>query len=479
MIADDQLAFTSAASLQDLYRSKEVSPVEVIDLYINRIDMLNGELNAFLECSFDKARENAQVAEREIYSGTHTGSLQGIPIGIKDLELTKDIRTTSGSLIYKDRIPKSDSIVVKRLKSAGAIILGKTNTPEFGLLGETKNLLGDHCRNPWDISKTAGGSSGGSASAIAAGLCPIATGSDGGGSIRIPASFTGTYGIKPTQGRVARPSLTPPISSHTSQSGPMARTVKDCAILFQVMAGHDPDDIFSLTGEVPDFIDAAQKGSTAGVQGLKIGWTPDFGFAKVESEVRSICEKAAKSFELLGCNVEDSDFEIEDPFFPWLTLFSTASLAMNAEYWPDRAREMTDYVKETYEIAGCLSAVDFSKGVANIQTIRTALNRQFERFDLLISPTMAVPPYDCGSPPRAVDGYDVDGSWACLPFTYPINSAGYPAASIPAGMTEKGLPVGLHIIGKFGDEETIIRASAAFESANPWANLYPEISLNL
>jgi len=269
------------------------------------------------------------------------------------------------------------------------------------------------------------------------------------------------------------------MSSHTSQSGPMARTVKDCAILFQVMAGHDPDDIFSLTGEVPDFIDAAQKGSTSGVQGLKIGWTPDFGFAKVESEVRSICEKAAKSFELLGCNVEDSDFEIEDPFFPWLTLFSTASLAMNAEYWPDRAREMTDYVKETYEIAGCLSAVDFSKGVANIQTIRTALNRQFERFDLLISPTMAVPPYDCGSPPRAVDGYDVDGSWACLPFTYPINSAGYPAASIPAGMTEKGLPVGLHIIGKFGDEETIIRASAAFESANPWANLYPEISLNL
>ena len=478
MTTDDQLAFTYVVKLQELYWGKKLSPVETTTLLINRIEKLNGKLNAFLECSFDNAMESARVAEKEIYSGVHTGLLQGIPIGIKDLELTKDLKTTSGSLIHKDFIPDSDSVVVKRIKSAGAIILGKTNTPEFGLLGETKNLLGDHCRNPWNNSKTAGGSSGGSAAAIASGMCPVASGSDGGGSIRIPASFTGTYGIKPTQGRVPRPNLIPPISSHTSQPGPMARSVKDCALLFQVMAGHDSNDIFSLTDKVPNFIKASEKGSSVGIQGLKMGWTPDFGFAKVDPQILSICEKAARSFESLGCSVENSDFQIEDPFMSWLTLFSTGSLASNAQYWPDRSGEMTDYARDIYGLASNFTAADFSRGVANIQTIRNELNRQFEEFDVLLSPTMAVPPYDCGEPPTMIDGKHTEGSWECLPFTYPINSAGYPAASIPAGMTKDGLPVGLHIIGKFADEETVIRVSAAFEAAYPWAHLYPTDKMN-
>ena len=475
MALDDSFAFKSIKEIQNLYKEKQLSPVEMTELYIDRIQKLNGKLNAYLTYSFEHAIDKAKLAEKEIQSGNNKGLLHGIPVAVKDLELTKGIRTTSGSLIYKNRIPDSDSIVVERLKANNAIILGKTNTPEFGLLGETKNLLGDHCRNPWNIEKTSGGSSGGSGAAVVAGMCSVATGSDGGGSIRIPASFTGVYGIKPTQGRIPRPGLNPPLSSHTAQAGPMSRSIMDSAILFQVMAGYDSRDIFSLTETIPNFTAAAESGSKNGISGMKVGWTPDYGYAKVDPEVLSICEKAANAFQSLGCSVSLSDFSIDDPFLPWLTLFGTSSLSSNLEFWPNRADEMADYTQETYKLASNFSAADFSRGVGNIQTIRTELDKEFEKFDILLSPTMAVPPYDCGQPPREINDHKLDGSWGCLPFTYPINSAGYPAASIPAGMTDNGLPVGLHVIGKFGDEETIIKASAAFESAHPWSDLRPQI----
>ena len=474
---DESLAFVDSVELLSLYSNREVSPVEVTELYIDRIERLNGKLNAFLECTFEQARQRAIEAEAEITKGKIKSHLLGVPLGIKDLEFTAGIRTTGGSLIFEDRIPDMDSIVVERIKSAGAVILGKTNTPEFGLLGETRNRLGEDCRNPWDMSKTPGGSSGGAAAALASGMCALATGSDGGGSIRIPASFTGIYGLKPTQGRVPRyPVLYPPISNQTSQSGPMARSVRDCALLLQVMAGHDPRDVSSLRSDVPDFVSAAKRGATNGLEGLKIGWTSDFGYANVDPEVLSICESAAKSFDDLDCALHESGFTIEDPFESWMVLFSTMSLATNGDYWPERAGDMTDYAQRTYRIGESLKAADFSRALANVDTIRLALEEQFDEFDLLLSPTMAVPPYQCGNPPRAINGADVDGSWACLPFTYPINSAGNPAASIPAGMTSSGLPVGLHIIGRVGDEETVLEASAAFEMAKPWSHLRPNVS---
>ena len=330
---DESLAFVDSVELLSLYSNREVSPVEVTELYIDRIERLNGKLNAFLECTFEQARQRAIEAEAEITKGKIKSHLLGVPLGIKDLEFTAGIRTTGGSLIFEDRIPDMDSIVVERIKSAGAVILGKTNTPEFGLLGETRNRLGEDCRNPWDMSKTPGGSSGGAAAALASGMCALATGSDGGGSIRIPASFTGIYGLKPTQGRVPRyPVLYPPISNQTSQSGPMARSVRDCALLLQVMAGHDPRDVSSLRSDVPDFVAAAKRGATNGLEGLKIGWTSDFGYANVDPEVLSICESAAKSFDDLDCALHESGFTIEDPFESWMVLFSTMSLATNGDY---------------------------------------------------------------------------------------------------------------------------------------------------
>ena len=469
---DESLAFMSTADLRKLILEKKISPIEITDLYIQRIENLNGTLNAFLTCTFDGARHSAAKAEKEIMSGRNAGLLHGVPIAIKDLEMTKGIRTTSGSTVYRDRVPSEDSVVVERIKSAGAVILGKTNTPEFGLLGETRNNLGDDCRNPWNIVKTSGGSSGGSAAAVASGMCSLATGSDGGGSIRIPASFTGTYGIKPTQGRVPRyPEPIPPLSNQTSQPGPIGRSMEDCALLMQVIAGYDSRDASSIRSKVPDFMSSIE----SDIDGLRLGWTSDFGYANVEPEVLQICREAASFYKSLGATVDDSDFCIDDPFEQWYALFSVKSMASNHDIWPTRGDEMTEYTKQTYKYAQQVTAADFSRALGRVDLIKDKLRDHFDKYDLLLSPTMAVQPFDCGIPPRVINDIDTDGSWACLPFTYPINLAGNPASSIPIGLTQAGLPVGLQIVGPFGAEEMVIAASSAFEKSGYWSSQIPPI----
>ena len=291
---ETSLAFTSATEIRRLFLNKELSPVELTRLFLDRIDAIDGQLNSYLTISAEEALDLAREAEKAMMNGIDKGPLHGVPVSIKDLEMTKGTRTTGGSLIYRDRIPTADSTVVERIRAAGAIILGKTNTPEFGLLGHTQNLLGDHCRNPWNTELTTGGSSGGAGSSLAAGLCSLATGSDGGGSIRIPASFCGIYGIKPTQGRVPLyPGISGPVTvNHFSQSGPMSRTVEDSALLLQVMAGHDLRDVNTLRDKPGDYL-AAMKRS---VEGLKIAWSPDFGYAAVDQEVARICKESALLF---------------------------------------------------------------------------------------------------------------------------------------------------------------------------------------
>ena len=235
---DQNLAFEPATVIGGLIKSKELSPVEITKLYLERIEKLDSNLNSYLTVTADTALRAAQIAEDKVLNGDELGALHGIPISIKDLQMTKGIRTTGGSLAYKDRIPEADCAVVERVLEAGAIMLGKTNSPEFGLLGANENRLGDSCRNPWDVNRTSGGSSGGAGASIVAGLTSLATGGDGGGSIRIPASFNGIYGIKPTQGRVSSFSGVPasPLANYTSQQGPLTRTVKDSALLLQVIA---------------------------------------------------------------------------------------------------------------------------------------------------------------------------------------------------------------------------------------------------
>ena len=309
----DDLAFAPAWQVREQIASKEISPLELVDLFLDRIETLNPKLNAYLRVTSEEARIQAAAAEKAVIRGDELGLLHGVPVSIKDLEATKGIPTTFGSAVFKGYVPNEDSLVVERIRQAGAIVLGKSNTPEFGLSGANENLLGDACRNPWNPGRTSGGSSGGAGAALAAGLCSLASGSDGGGSIRIPSSFCGVFGIKPTQWRVPRyggvRDAKPP-ANQFSQSGSMARSVKDAAILLQILSGYDSRGPLSLRGEVPDFV----SGLESGVREFRLGWSPDFGYSAVDPEVVELTSAAAMRFEQLGCEVEEARVDLEDPF---------------------------------------------------------------------------------------------------------------------------------------------------------------------
>ena len=471
---DEKLAFAPASELKGLIATKKVSPVELTELYFERIDRLDSSLNSYLTLTRDEAMETAKAAEQAVVRGDELGPLHGLPISIKDLEMTKGIRTTGGSLAFTDRVPVEDSIVAERVRNAGAVILGKTNTPEFGLLGETRNRLGDHCRNPWNVERTSGGSSGGAGAAVVSGLCALATGSDGGGSVRIPASFCGVYGIKPTQGRVPRyaSASAPIIANQTSQSGPMSRTVEDSAMLLQVLAGHDSRDPSSLRDAPPDFVAALERD----IKGLRIAWSPDYGYAAVDPEVAEISSRAAQSFAELGCEIDDAPLKLDDPFEPFWTIFSTNAYASYGGLLDSNRDKLTEYGLECIENGSRVSGGEYAKAVGHIDKLKEQFADLFDDYDLLLSPTMAVPAFPVGQPPGSIDGDDVNPFWGYLPFTFPINMIGHAAASVPCGFSSDGMPIGLHIVGRRGAEETVIAASAAFERAKPWADARPAVS---
>ena len=471
---DERLAFAPATELRELIASKQVSPVEVTGLYFDRIERLDSQLNSYLTVTRDEGMEMAKAAEKAVVRGDDLGLLHGLPISIKDLEMSRGIRTTGGSLAFKDRVPDEDSIVVERVRRAGAVILGKTNTPEFGLLGQTYNRLGDHCRNPWNTERTTGGSSGGAGASVIAGLCSLATGSDGGGSIRIPASYCGVYGIKPTQGRVPRYSgaAAPVVANQTSQSGPMTRTVRDSALLLQVLAGHDRRDASSLRETPPDLLAALDRDA----RGLRVAWSPDYGYAAVDPEVVGVASRAAQVFEELGCAVEDSDLSLDSPFDAFWPIFSTNAFVSTGSLLESQADQLTDYARECIKYGATVTGADYARAIGYIDRLKSQFADLFDRFDLLLSPTMAVPAFPVGEPPGEIGGKEVHAFWGYLPFTYPINMIGHAAASIPAGFSADGMPIGLQIVGRAGAEETVIAASAAFEAARPWIQHRPQVS---
>ena len=473
---DDNLAFTPATELRQLIATKQVSPVELSELYFGRIEKLDSKLNSYLTLNRDEAMQTARAAEEAVVRGDLLGPLHGVPISIKDLELTKGIRTTGGSLVFKDRVPAEDLALVERVRNAGAVILGKTNTPEFGMLGANENRLGDDCRNPWNPERTSGASSGGAGSALAAGLCALATGSDGGGSIRIPSSFCGVYGIKPSLGRVSRYSVAtaPVIGNLLSQSGPMSRTVRDSALLLQVLAGHDRRDPGSLREVPADYLAAADRD----VRGLRIAWSPDYGYAPVEPEVTEVTARAARVFEELGCSVEEAGLILESPFDPWWTLFSTNAYAAYGELLDRSPDELTWYARMCIEAGKGVSGADYAKALGQRDRMMAKMTDLFEEYDLLLSPTMPLAAFPVREYPQEIGGEAPypDPAWGFVPFTHPINTVGNPAASIPCGFTSDGMPIGLHIVGRTRDEETVISASAAFEQARPWIHHRPPVS---
>ena len=474
-MADDELAFTPASDLLRLIAAKEVSPVELTELYFSRIDRLDSQLNSYLLLTRDQAMRDARAAEEALMRSDDLGPLHGLPIAIKDSQMTAGVTTTSGSLLFKDRVPDRSAAIVERVLEAGAIMLGKTNLPEFGLVGACGNRLGDPERNPWNTGRTPGGSSGGAAAALAACLCPLATGGDGGGSIRIPASFCGIYGIKPTQGRVSSYNgAEHVISSPFSQQGPMSRTVRDSALLLQVVAGYDPRDPASMREPVPDFLAALDRDVT----GLRVAWSPDYGFAAVDPEVLDVTSRAARVFEDLGCRVEESDLVMDAPYDSYGPIYETNAYAQYGRYVESRGGEMTEYAREFIGWGARVTGADYGRALGGIERLRAQMTDLFDEYDLLLSPTLALPAIPVDRFPEEIAGRPAypHRYFGFHPFTYPINAIGHTAASVPAGFSSDGLPIGLHIVGRRGGEETVIAASAAFERARPWIHHRPPVS---
>jgi amidase len=476
-----ELGWTSATDLAKLIRRGRLSPVELVDAVLDRIERVNPTVNAYCTVTADEARAAAKEAEAAARSGDDLGLLHGVPYSLKDLTPTRGIRTTMGSKIFEDNVPDYDGLLVQRMRAAGAILLGKTNTPEFGCKPFTDNRVFGATRNPWALDRSPGGSSGGASAAVAAGLGPLAQGSDLAASIRQPAAWSGVVGFKPSQGRVPR---VPNASgwSGLSVDGPIARTVADAALMFAAIAGPDPRDPLSLpsTGEEWETIVEEPDPSLPAEQvlrDLRVAWTPDLGgAAPIDPTVASICAEAARAFETFDCHLgEDAPEigEIEEPFVLLNAGLRQASLGKYLDEWRD---QMDPILVQRLEVSGNSTAVD----VARAEVERTAYHQRlcafFERYDLLLLPTTGTPPLPLDLAfPIEVGGRQLDKPFDMLLPTYAFNFSNFPAISVPAGWTEAGLPVGLQIVGGWQQDGLVLRAAAAFEQARPWADRRPPV----
>lgn len=477
----EDLAAFDATTLARLVATREVSPVEATEAAIAAMERLDPLLHAFCVPAPDQARQTARHLEARILRGEEVGPLAGVPVGIKDLVLTKGLRTTFGSHLYADYVPDADDVAVERLRKAGAVILGKTNAAEFGYGGFGHNPLFPTTRNPWALDRTPGGSSAGSAAAVAAGICALALGSDGGGSVRLPAAFTGLVGIKPTMGRIplwpgCRDETLPGVSSWESieHYGPLARTVADAALFLSVTTGPDRRDRFSLPDEGVDWIDATRRALPGG---LRIAWCPRWAGLPVDDEVVALAEKAARSL------AESCNAEIEETASPFGDFIGTARaiVALDTDLTGLRALVTNRGAPISPSLRKVLerhwTAEEFTDALTERKAAINAMSRFMENYDLLLTPTVPTPAFPIDRDgPGIIGGIAVaDDAWT--PALYPANLTGQPAASVPAGWTAGGLPVGLQIVGRRLDDALILSACAAMETALPWIDRKPPISV--
>jgi aspartyl-tRNA(Asn)/glutamyl-tRNA(Gln) amidotransferase subunit A len=459
-----------------MIRDREISPVELMDAVLDRIEAIDPVIHAFCALGADRARIAARDAEAAIIRGERVGPLHGVPVSVKDLICTADMPTVSGSKAYVGFVAEEDDVCVVRVRAAGGIIIGKTNTPEFGYAGAGKNEVFPSTANPWNLNMTSGGSSAGSAAAVASGMGSLTIGSDGGGSIRGPASFCGVYGFKPSFGRVpaypgCRDSRYPGISSWESVEhlGPLTRTVEDAALLLSVIAGPDARDRHSLPAGDIDWCAAPR----APLGKLRVAYTPDFGFSVVDPEVRAITFDAARVFASdLGCELVEDSPPMEDMFDLFLAIIMRDSDLRGMRALADEG---------LIHLPGLLmmlerkwTAEEFTDATIKRQAVCNLLARFMQDYDLLLTPTVSCVAFsiDRFKPDRIGD---VPADQANpSPFTYPFNWTGQPAASIPAGFTKSGLPVGLQIVGRHLADAMVLRASKAFEQARPWAHIWPD-----
>jgi aspartyl-tRNA(Asn)/glutamyl-tRNA(Gln) amidotransferase subunit A len=463
----EDFAYMTAVEMRRLIREKKASPVEIVESTLRQIDASQPVLNAFVTITPELAIVAARKAEKAVMSGGDTGLLTGLPLSIKDLTAVKGVRFTSGSRTLADFVAPVDSPASERVKAHGAAIVGKTTTTEFGCKGSSNSPLTGETRNPWDLTKTTGGSSAGAGASVAAGLTPFALGTDGGGSIRIPSSLCGLFGIKAQFGRVPiYPAAATPTLAHV---GPMARTVRDAALLLTAISGFDARDPASVAADVPDYLGACDRSP----KGLRIAWSPTLGYARPTREVAEITGQAVRAFENLGCSVELVEKVFDDPIDLWMAEFY-AGVGTRLQKTLTEQREIIDpAVANVLDKALDQTIDEYYRQVFARYDFREKVRQFFEKFDLLMTPTTPVVAFDLGRDvPPELNGANIV-SWVA--YTYPFNLCGLPAASVPCGFTQAGLPVGLHVVAKALGETEILRAAASFEAARPWADRKPTL----
>jgi aspartyl-tRNA(Asn)/glutamyl-tRNA(Gln) amidotransferase subunit A len=477
---DEDICRMPATELAARIGNGELSPVEVTDAVLARMERLEPTLHAFCTPTPELARAQAARIANRIARGEPVGPLAGVPVGVKDLIATKGVRTAMGSPAYRDFVPDEDDVAVERILGAGSVVLGKTNVPELGYSGVGHSPISATTRNPWNTAMTSGGSSAGSGAAVAAGMGPVALGSDGGGSVRIPAAHCGIYGLKPSMGRIplypgCRDERYPGISSWESLEhlGPMTRTVGDAALMMSVLAGPDPRDRHSLPAGDVDWLGSV-RGAASGLDGLRVAFSPDLGYLAVDPEVRDIAARAAAVFEKdLGAVVEEAHPGWSNSFEAfWGLVVGDTDLAGMRAMVAQHGDEMSPHLVEL--VRGPWTAEQLTTAGMTRKAVVNRMWRFMADYDLFLTPTLTVPPFPVHMQgPEITDGRFVPTT-AWLGFTYPINMTGQPAATVPAGFTTDGLPVGLQIIGRHLADGDVLRASAAFEAAAPWAHRWPD-----
>ncbi len=467
----------SAIDLAAEIRAGRVTPMEVLDATLAHIEKTNPPLNAFITVSEERAREEAAAVEALLASGADDlPPLLGVPYTVKDLVDTAGVRTTYASAILEHNIPERDSIVVARMKDAGAVMVGKVSTPEFGHKPMNESPLFGRTLNPWNLSRTSGGSSGGSAAALASAMAPLSIGTDAGGSIRIPAACCGVVGMKGTLGLVPHDTA-PDGFGNFSNQGPMARTVMDTAMMLSVMAGPHPNDPHSHGLPIDDYVAAARGGGD--LSGIKIGWITHMGNELIDAEVLEACSQRRDSLAAAGAEIIpfDEPFENTEPY--WLVITQSLWVARFEDKLAEFGDRMTPTLLRGIAEGKTYSAVDLQRAI----TFRTQLFRRiqswFERVDYLMMPSLSRTAIDADHDfyePMTIGNQVAGGirqTW--YPYTHPFNMTGHPAITVPCGIMADGLPAGLQIVGPMMADAGIIRLAAMVERAHPWAHLWPDV----
>ncbi len=466
-----EICYLSAGQLSRLIQKKELSPVEVVEAHLARIDALEPTLNSFITLLPDQALAAARQAEQDIQAGQYRGPLHGIPLGLKDMIYVKGVRNTSGFKALDNFISGFDATIFAKLKQAGTILLGKLNMHQlaYGITGENPDY--GHMHNPWNPELIAGGSSGGSASAVASGQCTLTMAGDTGGSIRIPSALCGLAGIKPTYGRVSRYGI-PALSWSQDHPGPMARTVEDCALLLNAAAGYDPKDPVSVNVPVPDYTRAL----TGDIRGLRVGVPKEYFEVPIDPQVEQATRKAIDMLGELGATVTEVSWPM---YHQAMAIATTIQIVEATTYHRDlvrtRGSELYPPVRLLLEAGFFISGPEYLQA----QRARTLFDRQtrdlFDTVDILAGPMQPITAHRIGANEVQV-GDTVMGSRAALTqYTRPFNLNGFPAMSIPCGFSEDGLPTGLQLAGRPFDEETVLKAAHAYEQATEWHKRRPPL----